>query len=105
MLALFRAAATALTRILGEPATYAVADTGKTLSLRAVSRRDVNFPLSGMDGVLIERRTVITLETAALSGHTPARGDLITVEPETWKVLAIERDDGYLIQLKVVSYP
>lgn len=101
MIPAFVAAATAITRALGEDATYTVLSPVGTLALRAVIERDVMTPIAGMEGMTLDRRTIITVRAADLPGRTPAQGDTVTVGTETWKVLAIEQDDGYLIRLKV----
>lgn len=98
--AAFAAAATAIIRVMGEPATYTALSPSGTISLRAVIERDIATPIPSMEGVTVERRTVITVRAADLIGRIPALGDTVTVGAETWKVLAIEQDDGYLIRLK-----
>jgi hypothetical protein len=100
MIPAFVAAATAITRALGEPATYAALSPAGTISLRAVIERDIVTPIPGMEGMTLDRRTVITVRAADLTGSVPALGDTVTVGVEIWKVLAIEQDDGYLIRLK-----
>lgn len=98
--AAFAAAATAITRAMGEPATYTALSPAGTISLYAVIERDIATPIPGMEGMTVERRTVITVRAADLTGRIPALGDTVTVGAETWKVLAIEQDHGYLIRLK-----
>ncbi|MER2528062.1 MAG: hypothetical protein ABTR07_09060 [Candidatus Competibacter denitrificans] len=103
MLTIFNEAATAIAQTLGEPATYTVAATGQAISLRVVTRRDLQSPIPGMETALFARRTVLSMQRAALAGHVPALNDTVTVPADgiTWKVLALEADDGYLITVKV----
>ncbi|MBK7542930.1 MAG: hypothetical protein IPN66_06310 [Candidatus Competibacteraceae bacterium] len=103
MLQIFRDAATAIEQTLGEPAIYTVAETGATIQTRAVTRRDLQFPISGMDSSTLDRRTVLSIKTDDLAGHVPAIGDTVTVNADgiTWKVLALEADNGYIVTVKV----
>jgi hypothetical protein len=103
MLAIFIEAAATIAQELGEAATYAVDESGETISLRAIVRRDVQTPIGGMESAVQARRTVIQIERAKLAGHKPVRDDTVTVGAETWRVLAIENDDGYMVRLKVVE--
>lgn len=103
MLALFTTAALAISTALGEDAVYTVTATGATISVLAIIERDVMTPVANLAPGIAERRTLITLRTAALAGVTPVLGDRIQCGTEAWKVLAIEQDDGYLVRLKVRS--
>lgn len=105
MLALFVDAATAVMDVLGEAGVYTPTVPGPILTLRVLVERDVISPVQGIETGLSERRTVLTLKTADLYGHTPVLGDTVTVGAETWKVLALEQDDGYLSRLKVRKVP
>lgn len=105
MLAFFTEAATAITAVLGEEAVYTVAASGATVVLRAVIERDVQAPISPMGELVQDRRTVITVRAADLTGHTPVLGDTLRCGVETWKVLALDQDDGYLIRLLVRGFP
>lgn len=100
-IAAFVDAAAALTATLGEVGSYTPIIPGPAITLRAIVRRDIQAPITGMEGMTIERRSVIAVDAAALAGHVPVLGDTVTVGTETWKVLAIEQDDGYLVRLKV----
>jgi len=100
-IAAFDDAATALLAVLGEAGIYTPLAPGPALALRVIVERDVMTPIPGMEGMTIERRSVITVGAADLDGLVPALGDTVTVGAETWKVLAIEQDDGYLVRLKV----
>lgn len=104
MLALFVDAATDVMDVLGEAGVYTPV-AGPILTLRVFVERDVISPVQGIETGLSERRTVLTLKTADLYGHTPVLGDTVTVGAETWKVLALEQDDGYLSRLKVRKVP
>ena len=99
--AAFVTAATAIGRALGEPATYTALSPKGTFSLWAIVERDIITPIPGLESMAIERRTVITVCAADLAGRVPALGDTVTIGSETWKVLCIEQDDGYLVRLKV----
>lgn len=99
--AAFVAAATAITTVLGESATYTALSPAGTIALRAVVERDIMTPIVGMDEMTVERRTVVTVRSADLAGRVPATGDTVTVGAEVFKVLALEQDDGYLARLKV----
>lgn len=100
MIPAFAAAATAITLVMGEVATYTALSPAGVIALRAVVERDITAPIPGLEN-LTERHTAITVRAADLAGRTPALGDTVTVGTEVWKVLAIEQDDGYLIRLKV----
>ena len=91
-------------KTLGEQATYTTQE-GQSKSLRALMDRDVFSPIQGMDSSMFERRTVISIEAAAIAGYVPTKGDRISIGAEAWRVVAIEQDDGYLIRLKVVGLP
>lgn len=99
--AAFVTAATAISRALGEPATYTALSPAGMFSLRAIVERDIITPIPGLESMAIERRTVITVCAADLAGRVPTMGDTVTIGSETWKVLCIEQDDGYLVRLKV----
>ena len=101
MIAALSRAATAITRVLGEAGTYTVKSPASTISMRVVISRDVQSPINPMSPMIIERRTVLTVRAADLSGVVPKLGDTVTVGSEVWTVLAIDRDDGYLIKLRV----
>lgn len=100
-IAAFDDAATALLAVLGEAGIYMPLAPGPALTLRVIVERDIMTPIAGMETGLSERRNVLTLKTADLGGHVPVLGDTVTVGAETWKVLAVEQDDGYLVRLKV----
>jgi len=99
--AAFDSAAAAIARALGEPATYTALSPAGIFMLRAIVERDIITPIPGLESMALERRTVITVCAADLAGRVPVLGDTVTVGAETWKVLGIEQDDGYLVRLKV----
>lgn len=100
MLALFTDAASSIMAILGETATYTALSPSGTIALSAIVRRDISTPVAGAEGLVLERRTMIYVLSSAMVGRVPAIGDTVTVGAETWKVLAIEEDNGYFITLR-----
>lgn len=103
MIVPFATAAARLMATLGEPGTYTVTATATAIPLRMMIDRDITAPLPGMQGAVLDRRTVLTALTAALStaGITPVKGDTFTLGAEAWTVLGVEQADSVMTWLKV----
>lgn len=88
---------------LGETGAYTVTATGTATALRALIDRDLTTPLPGMQGMVLERRTVVTVTAADLlaAGITPVKGDTFTLGAEVWTVLGVEQADSVMTWLKV----
>ncbi len=103
MIPRFASAAAKLMATLGETGSYTVTATATAIPLRMLIDRDITTPLPGMQGTVLDRRTVLTATAADLhaAGITPVKGDTFTLGAEVWTVLGIEQQDSVMTWLKV----
>lgn len=75
MIPRFASAAAKLMATLGETGSYTVTATATAIPLRMLIDRDITTPLPGMQGTVLDRRTVLTATAADLhaAGITRSR--------------------------------
>lgn len=78
----------------GDTATYTPYN-GTPTTVTVILDRDIERTVAGMQGVIMEARTELTGYTSQLGAG--ARGDVVTLNGQGWRLGAKARDDGYLV--------
>ena len=78
----------------GDPATFAPHN-GTPTTVTVILDRDIERTVAGMQGVIMEARTELTGYTSQLGAG--ARGDVVTLKGQGWRLGQKARDDGYLV--------
>lgn len=86
--------AVAAMRAFASPAVYAPM-AGDPSTVNVIIDRDVERTVAGMQGVIMEARTELTGYSGELSAG--ARGDVVTQNGDSWRLIQRAKDDGYLV--------
>lgn len=78
----------------GDPATFTPYN-GTPTAVIVIVDRDIERTVAGMQGVIMEARTELTGYTSQLGAG--ARGDVVTLKGQGWRLGQKARDDGYLV--------